>query len=184
MTQFEYVSVAVALVFTLAVGRVLAGVNHAVARERRYLVHAGWVVHVPIVCVAQWWILWETNSVEWTAVRFLWVLVAPTLQYLRATVLLGDAGSVISYREHFYRVRRPYFALLAAIAVHAGLGPWVLGMAPWFTLAPVHATALAIGAIALVGLASHSERVHGVLVCVALALAFATFAVAPGATTG
>ena len=179
MSQFEYVSVAIALVFTLAVGRVLAGVNGALASERRYLVHAGWLAHILLACVAQWWVLWSVSTVEWTAFRFLWVLAMPSLQYLRAEVLLGDAGSVASYRDHFYRVRRPYFALAAAVSVHAGLTPWVLGIVPWLTPAPIHLGASLVAAIALVGFVSRSERVHAILIWLGLGLVAASFALMP-----
>ena len=175
MSQFEYVSVAIALVFTLAVGRVLAGIQEAFASERRYLVHTGWVVHVLLTCVGEWWLLWRTSAVDWTAFRFLWVLALPTLQYLRAAVLLGDGESVASYHDHFYRVRRPYFALAAIISLHLAFTPWVLGVLPWLTPGAVHIGASVVGAVALVGLVSRSERVHGALVCVALGMISASF---------
>lgn len=181
MSQFEYVSVAVALVFTLAVGRVLAGLNDAVSSERRYFVHAGWVVHILLACVALWWAIWRNINVEWTAFRFLWVLAVPALQYLRAAVLLGDAGSVASYRDHFYRVRRPYFALVGVVAIHGGLSPWVLGRVPWLTPSPNHLGASLVAAIALVGFSSSSERLHSILVWLGLGLVVASFALLPGA---
>jgi hypothetical protein len=179
MSQFEYVSVAVALVFTLVVGRGLAGVNQTVASERRYLVHAGWLAHILLACVAQWWALWRANTVEWTAFRFLWVLGMPSIQYLRAAVLLGDAGSVSSYRDHFYRVRRPFFALGFAVAIHAALTPWVLGLVPWLVPAPIHTAASVIAVIAVVGFVSSNERVHAIILWIAIGLVVASFALPP-----
>ena len=179
MSQFEYVAVAIALVFTLAVGRVLAGATHATAGTRRYLIHSGWLVHILLACVAQWWILWRASSVEWTAFRFLWILALPTLQFFRAAILLGDAESVTSYRDHFYRVRRPYFAVVAAVAVHSALTPWILGMVPWFVAAPVHPPTAVIAAIAIIGFSSSNERVHALLLCAALGVVIVGFILPP-----
>ena len=100
MSQFEYVSVAIALIYALAVGRVLAGLTPALAPTRRYPVHAAWLIQTLLVCVTQWWGLWRTSEVEWTAFKFLWILGMPSLAYVRAAILLGTPESVPSYREN------------------------------------------------------------------------------------
>jgi hypothetical protein len=179
VSQFEYVSVAVALVYALVVGRVLAGITPALARDRRYLVHAGWLVQILLVCVLQWWTLWRTSDVEWTAIRFLWILSIPSLQYIRAAILLGASESIDSYRDHFYAVRRMYFSVGLLNAAQGILGSWVLGAVPWLTLAPGHAGMPVLAAISLVGLISSNEVVHKVLVGVSLLLAAALFALPP-----
>jgi hypothetical protein len=168
--------VAFALVYALAVGRVLAGIMPALAADRRYFVHAGWLVQILLVCVLQWWTLWRTIDVEWTAFRFLWILSVPSLQYVRVAILLGTPESIDSYREHFYAVRRTYFSVGVLISVHAALGPWVTGMVPWFTPAPIHLGTSVLATIMVVGLASSNEVVHKILLGVALLLAAGLFA--------
>ena len=138
MSQFEYISVAVALVFALVVGRILEGLTSTLSHQRRYPVHSVWVAQILLVCVGQWWILWRTASVDWTAFRFLWVLATPAIQYARVAVLLGEPHSVRSYREHFYSVRRVFFGIGVASGVYTVLSPWVLGAVPWLTGAPIH----------------------------------------------
>jgi hypothetical protein len=150
---------------------VLAGITPALAPTRRYPLHAGWLVQILLACVAQWWNLWRTSTVEWTALLFLWVLAMPSLQYVRAAILLGTPESATSYREHFFAVRHTYFAIGLATAVHSGLSPWVFGQVPWFTLVPgFHAGMLALAGYSVVGLSSANETLHRVLVRFALVL--------------
>lgn len=172
MSQFEYISVAIALIFALVVGRVLAGITPALAPTRRYSVHAAWLAQILLSCVAQWWNLWRTFDVDWTAFRFLWILAMPSLQYVRTAVLVGTPESVVSYQEHFFAVRRTYFAIGLAIPIHSSLSPWVLGNAPWFTFVPgFHPGMLALGIGCLVGLSSSNETLHRALVGLFLLLA-------------
>jgi hypothetical protein len=181
LSQFEYVSVAIALIYALAVGRVLAGITPALAPTRRYPVHAAWLVLTLLACVAQWWGLWRTSTVEWTALGFLWVLAVPSLQYVRAAILLGTPESVPSYREHFFGVRRTYFAIGLATPVHSSLTPWVLGQVQWLTFLPgFHLGMLAIAACCVVGLCSKSETVHRAVAGIALLLSVIVLARSAG----
>jgi hypothetical protein len=164
--------VAIALIYALAVGRVLAGITPALAPTRRYSVHAAWLILIMLACVVQWWGLWRTSAVEWTAFRFLWILAMPSLQYVRAAVLLGTPESVPSYREHFFGVRRTYFAVGLAIPLHSSATPWVLGQAPWLTFIPgFHLGMLAIAGYCVVGLSTTNETVHRAVAGIALLVA-------------
>ena len=171
MSQFEYVSVAIALIYALAIGRVLAGITQALAPTRRYSLHAAWLIQILLTCAVQWWGLWRTSTVEWTAFKFLWILATPSLVYVRAAILLGTPESVPSYRDHFFQVRRTYFAIGLATPVHSSLTPWVLGQVPWLTFLPgFHLAMLAIAGYCVVGLSSKSETVHRVVAGIALLL--------------
>lgn len=181
MSQFEYVSVAIALIYALAVGRVLAGLAPALAPTRRYSVHAAWLVLTLLACVVQWWGLWRTNTVEWTGFRFLWILAMPSLQYIRAAILLGTPESVPSYREHFFEVRRAYFAIGLAVPAHSSVTPWVLGQVPWLTFMPgFHLGMLGIAGYSIVGLSTTNETTHRVVVGIALLLAMIVLARSAG----
>ena len=181
MSQFEYVSVAIALIYALAVGRVLAGITPALAPTRRYSVHAAWLFLTLLSCVVQWWGLWRTSTVEWTSFKFLWILAMPSLAYVRAAILLGTPESVPSYREHFFEVRRTYFAIGLTTPVHSSLTPWVLEQAPWLTFIPgFHLGMLAIAAYTVVGLSTTNETVHRAVVGIALLLALIVLARSAG----
>ncbi len=178
MSHFEYVAVAFALLNALVVGRLLGGVGSVFDRSRRYWVHAAWVVTLVLVAALQWWSFWGSRDVEWTPIRFLWVLSIPGLLFVAAGVLVGEApGSVASFRHHFFERRVPFFSLSMASAVIIGLGPWILGQVPWFTSSPTHAVAVALMALSLAGLCLRTHTVHTALVGLGLLVAAAAFLV-------
>jgi dolichyl-phosphate-mannose--protein O-mannosyl transferase len=117
MSHFEYVSVAIALIFALAVGRLLGGLSLSLTESRRYWVHTTWIVVLLLVSVMSWWFMWRGNEVTWTPIRFLWALSIPALLYVRAAVLLGRPGEEPgSFYDHFYKIRPLFFSLGLVVA--------------------------------------------------------------------
>ena len=172
MSQFEYVSVAVALIYALVVGRLLTGLAVGLERGRRYPIHAAWVGALLLVCVAQWWTIWRTRDIEWSALRFLWILIPPSLMYVRAIVLVGlEPLRIESYRDRFFERRAAFFALLFCDVLALGLGPWVLGIVPWLSVAPVHPGAAGLAVLSIAGLVFSSPAVHAGIVGVIFLLA-------------
>ncbi len=164
MSHFEYVSVATALVYALAVGRLLSGLSVSLSSDKRYWVHTTWVFTLLLICVFSWWTMWNLNEVTWTPIRFLWVLSLPSLLYLRANILLGRPGNEPdSYYDYFYVQRRLFFSLGIVISVWIALTPWVQGIYPWLRLAPIHINAVILASISLLGFWSGSPTVHGAL---------------------
>lgn len=186
MSHFEFVSVALALMYALLAGRLLAGLSPSLEETRRYSIHAAWIIVLLLVTVMQWWVAWRMNQVVWTPIRFLWALALPAVVFVRAGVLLSDdPPSVLSFRSYFFEHRVPFFALGIASAAQATLTPWVLGITPWFAFAPIHPTAVVLVVISISGLVFRSHVAHAIIVAVAVLLALATFylvpAVAPSA---
>ncbi len=176
MSHFEYVSVAIALIYALVVGRLLSGLTPSMDEGRRYLVQIGWIVILLLVCVLQWWIVWRTKPVDWSPLRFLWVLTSPALLFVRTGALVGaDPSAVTSYRTHFYEKRVVFFALGIASAFVAGLTPWILGLIPWFSLAPIHPTTLTLAGLSLAGMVLRNERAQVALVLLTGALVIISF---------
>ena len=183
MSQFEYVSVAIALVSALAVGRLLAGFSPALAESRRYWLHIAWLVALLFVCVTLWWGLWGVRQISWTPFRFFWVLSMPGLLFVQAAVLLGDEPArVESFRVHYFDHRIPFFSLLLASAVVLGFNPWVFGFVPWLAPAPFHPVAAVLGGLSVAGLAFKSPAVHAILVAIVLLASAASLVVAPPIT--
>lgn len=180
MSHFEYVSVAIALLSALAIGRLLSGFSPALDRNRRYWLHLGWVVALILVCVTQWWGLWRMRDVSWTPLRFLWVLSMPGLLYIQAAVLLSDnPAGVESFRIHYFERRVRFFSVALVSAIVTGLSPWIFGHVPWLSPAPVHSIAVALACIATTGLVVKNSAVHAVLVALSLVIAIASFVIAP-----
>jgi hypothetical protein len=184
MSHFEYVSVAIALMYAIAVGRLLGGLSISMTESRRYWIHTTWIVVLLLVSVAAWWAMWRGNEVTWTPIRFLWALSMPAIIYLRAAVLLGRPEEAPdSFYDHFYEVRPLFFSLGLAVAIFIALTPWVFGLVPWLKLAPLHFNAVMLFSISALGLYFRKPTVHGVLVILSLAGVVAGFLIIPVATS-
>jgi hypothetical protein len=163
MSLFEYVSVMVSVVLALGVAQILTGVGaFLVARDRprAYWLHGVWLAFLTLLHVQVWWVFWDLRSrPPDTILAFVFTLLGPALAYLPTYVLL-EGRFPQDAREHFYRVRRPFFALVIAGTTYQFLTPWVQD----YSL-PVSYRAgalLAVGAAAT-GFLTENRRVHGVI---------------------
>ena len=167
LTHFEYISVAVALVIALIVGRLVGAIPIVLESQRRYWIHAGWVAVMLLVVVMQWWTIWNLKEVEWTPFRFLWALLLPATVLVRAIVLVGtQPNSIESYKTHFFDVRVRFFAIGLLISVEIGLGPWVFGNVA--SAAPVYLQAGLVALLSIVGIAFSNARVQAVVMLASL----------------
>jgi hypothetical protein len=182
LSHFEYVSVALALLNALTVGLLLSGVTPVMEYGRRYWVHAAWLFTLVLVAVLQWWSFWAWRQVLWTPIRFLWALSLPGLLFVQASVLVGETGSVTSFRDRFFERRVPFFSLGIALAVNIALGPWVLGQARWLSLTPSHPVAASLIALSIAGIGFRTHLAHTIIVSLAMLLAIASLLWLPIAT--
>ncbi|MCP4004295.1 MAG: hypothetical protein GY725_08875 [bacterium] len=95
MSQFEYVAIAVSLILSLGVARILNGISHALNGEHHYWVHTSWVLVSLANFAIYWWSFWDARNVaSWHLGSFLAVLVYPALLYIGAALLVpGDSES-------------------------------------------------------------------------------------------
>ena len=162
MSQFEFVSVALALVYSFAAARLLAAAPWVFEPSRRYWIHAFWYAVVLLALVVTWWAVWSLRDVQWNAFRFLWALAIPALIYVRVGALVSqDPSSQSSWRDHYYASRVPFFGIGLAIMLNSALIPWVMGIVPWFELARVHAGAGLLFVLYSLAIASPRPGVHG-----------------------
>ncbi len=112
MSQFEYVSVAVSLVYALAFSRLLGSALAAFRSPARYSVHAAWLVAMFLVAAFAWWRFWIVREVDWSGPLFVYALVTPAVVSLLVSALIGDDVEKLgSYRDVFLRNRVRFFAL-------------------------------------------------------------------------
>ena len=169
MSHFEYVSIAVALIYALVVGRLLTGLGPSIEERRRYPIQIAWILTLFLVCIFSWWQLWATREVEWTALRFLWILALPCLLYIRAAILTGsDPREIDSFRDHFFSNRLSFFGMGVVIAAYIVLSPWIYGDVPWLSFTPVHTTAIMLGTLSIAGLVFRQQSAHWVIVLLSL----------------
>ncbi len=125
MSQFEYLAAAVSVVLSLGAIRLIDGIPHAFARDRRYWPHAVWLLNVLALHIQTWWIFWDFHqNEEWTYPEFLLALAVPGLLYaLARAVTTATPEQVDSWRAHFWQIRVRMFVLaICAVASVALLG--------------------------------------------------------------
>ena len=174
MTLFEYLSVAVSIVLSLALVRLITGVGTVATSHAVYWVHTLWIVVVLGLCLAHWWTSWSFREAQWTFVLFVVMLTGPAVLYFVATVLVpDDPGSIENWSDYFYAKRLPLFAGLTFYAILITFDGYLILDAP--LSAPARGGQIAAVALALTGVASRKPGVHAVVVC-AFTLLFVTAA--------
>lgn len=176
MTLFEYIAVANSIILSFAVVRLLDALPPAFERARRDWTHCAFLVVAIWACAQYWWVGWSLASVaSWTYPRFLLYLVPPTLLYsLARTLGAPDPNAVKSFFEHFQRVHRRLFAILAAYVLTVALGSWIIGGLP--LTHPLRIIQLVALGAASSGAVVTSPRYHAMLAAFfLLLLVFLTF---------
>jgi hypothetical protein len=125
---FEYITVATSLVLSLGLVRLLEGSLSAFSPSRTYPIHAVWVVLKFVNHFMYWWMLWgfRGGAVEWNFPLFLFSVLPAVVLYLQATLLVSSSpGEVASWREHYYSIAPPFFALNVVYLLLSNSFPWV-----------------------------------------------------------
>lgn len=168
MTLFEYLAAGHTLILTFAVVRNLAGFPHVLRAPGRYWVHTTWVFFGLAFCLVAFWAFWSYRDVEWTLVRFMGALEIPAVIYVYNSIVVpSDPAEVDSWRDHYFRVRIPFFAtgvlLMSSVIV-----------SNYFVLGTLNDPAMFLNfvfvAILGAGLASAEPRLHVLLALVVTAL--------------
>ena len=178
MTHFEFVSVAAALIYALAIGKLTSGIAMSLQTNKFYWVHAVWMIGLLLVCVLQWWGIWGMRTIEWTPLSFLWLLTLPGLQLIRSTVLVGpDPNSIESYETYFYKTRIHFFALTVLTGCQVLASSWILSEEPASTFQPAHGQGLMIIIVAIIGLISPRRSIHGAIAISSIVAPIVGFAI-------
>lgn len=163
MTLFEYLAIAFSLVFSSSAMRLVGGLSHAFHPQRRYWVQVAFVGLQLVATLGVFWGFWSYRDLPWNVERFALALAVPSLIYFNACVLIPEnPETVVSWRDHYYAVRRKYFGGLVGWALLAAVTTTAFVQMPWLHPARIAQTAV-LGA-GLVGSASASHRVHAGLV--------------------
>lgn len=164
MSEFEYVSVGLALVYSFTVARLVASFPALLAPNRRYWVSGLWALVLLLAAISTWWTIWDLREVEWNPLRFMWALSMPALIYLRVGILLSDSpGDVKSWRARFYQSRLQFFGVAILVVCNFAALPWIMGIPSWYASSPRLLALIALLVISVLGLVSSNPGLHGVL---------------------
>jgi hypothetical protein len=184
MTLFEYVTVAVSIVLSFGVVRLLDGLRAAALPQRRYWVHFLWIPTKLLNHALYWWGLWSLHeAVSWNFALFLWILLFPATLYLQSTALVTTSPTeVASWRDHFYGIRTWFLSINLLLLFHYFIDTWLLLGVP--VLHPSRLPLVAMIILNVFGVASDNPRLHAVIAVIALLaqiLGFGVVLFQPGA---
>jgi hypothetical protein len=119
MTEFEYLSVLVSILIGLGIAHLLAGVARMIHRRGEYTldpVHLLWTGAVFWTLILNWWVFFESRSLEvWSFDYFFVVVVWAVLFFLMAVVLFPpDMAEGEDYAVVFERNRLWFLGLFIA----------------------------------------------------------------------
>jgi hypothetical protein len=170
MTHFEYITVAVSMVLSLGVVRLLEALRHAFDPARRYAVVLLWIIAKLMNHVLFWWALWSYRDfADWNILDFTWILLFPGLLYMQVISLVTTTPQDIAdWRTHFYSVRRWFFSANILLLLHSAI---TLSLVPAVaSLYPVLAVQAVLLVINIVGVLSANPKLHLAIVLLALVI--------------
>jgi hypothetical protein len=143
MTTFEFVSVLLSIVVSLAFAHLLTGVARLVQAQgvRFSLVYAGWMGVFLFCCLDYWFSLWQTRGTSvWTLGYVVFWLVLATMLYLATWLVVPTERAVengIDLSAYHDANRRKYLGALFVyqlLGVAANLSVASLSAAVWFVI--------------------------------------------------
>jgi len=163
VSQFEFMSVVIAILLGLAITRVIESLPDCFARGRFYWIHAAWVVGKLLHGFMLFWIYWTARSAYESASYsdFMLGLIVPTVFALQVSTMVTRAPEgVANWRSHFWSIRKWFFAANAVIPI-ANLGnAFIQNLAAPTNIAIF---SVLIG-LSTAGFLSRNERVHALVV--------------------
>jgi hypothetical protein len=165
---FNYVAVLVSLVVGLTATRVMSGLSEmiqAANRPRIYWVHVLWHITVLFNVMVGWWLLYRWRATaDWTFFLFIWITVAPILQYLAAAILVpGELETTGSpdWRDYYFKNRRGFFFVFGLIAPLDIIDTLLKGWPHFLAQGPFYLVFIAFWAIGcLIAALSSNEGYH------------------------
>lgn len=153
MSTFEFVSVLLSIVISLAIAHLLTGVAQAIKAKkvRFHWVLAGWQLFVFMLSVDYWFSVWRLRDAPvWTLGFVLTWLLLAAITYITAWLVVpdSDAEGTMDFVAHAEANRRKYLGGLLAWVVG---GAVVNGYTPTMELAnlltPLFASFFVVGLI-------------------------------------
>lgn len=99
-----------------------------------------WAASLFLVAALYWWSLWDLRAAEWRFPLFFFMLLAPTLLYVAASLLISTAAveAGATMQSEFDRIRVPFMVIMAAFSVVVTWDGWIVGTeSAWTRYRPV-----------------------------------------------
>ena len=161
MTYFEFVSVAISLIFALAIADILRAIIPA-AGPARYWPHFLFLL-VALLLIAYVWIsYWNFRHLPWSGLFFVYTLVNPALLTILARLLTtANPESVVSFRDQFLQSKNAIFLVIIVFNINGMTFAWANELREIGAFTPQSLGALISLPIAAIGLMVQSDRAIG-----------------------
>lgn len=184
---FSFILVMVSLVLAIGVTHLVHGVASLIrlrGSTRLEPLPLAWAANLFLVAAIYWWSLWDFRSVDWRFHHFFYLLLAPTLLHVAASLLVSTdavaAGE--NLRSEFGRIRVPFMVVMAAFSIVVAFDGWIVGVESfWTDFRPIQiwAVGLYVAGATLAGV--RAQRIVAGLVLVTYLAAGFFFRYVPGA---
>lgn len=170
---FSFVLAMVSLVLAIGVTHLVQNAATLVRERRRVQLEPVvfvWTAVLFLVAALYWWSLWDFRQVEWRFPLFFYMLLAPSLLHIGASLLASGRHGETAGDEatsSFETVRVPFMIVMAVFSLIVMGDGWLVGVEPaWTVYRPVQ-----IWSIVLYGLGAvlPSPRAQHVVAWLALA---------------
>lgn len=149
MRPFEYLSLLTSVVIGLGVTRLLVGLGRMLQSRqalRLSAVHLLWSFNIFVFLLLNWWILYRWHTHEaWSFYLFVFVLLSPITAFLLSVLLYPEPmAEDADLGAHFYRNRRWFFALGAALPPIDLVDTLLKGRSHFLEQGPIYVITLAL----------------------------------------
>jgi hypothetical protein len=171
---FLHVRIVLSLILGLAITALLKGMVGFVQHPRRRpwsAIHLGWSIWALLSCVLVWWWEFELARVTgWSFELYAFELLYCSAYYALAALLYPDDIDEYGGFDDYILSRRGWLFGLIALITLLDIGDSLAKGVPYFSnLGPLYGSHIGVMlAIAAIGAASPSKRVHRALVTAAL----------------
>ena len=177
MSQFEYISVLLSIVFGLGMSKLLSGIGVMIHRRRLGhldLVHGLWVWNCFFLLAANWWVTFRFQLAleQWNFELFFTLLVWSTFLYIPSVLLFPPyMGRDQSFAEIFERNRRWLMGSLVGFGVMDIVQTAFRGevLEPWYYF-PFILHLIAVFTIALIWERRSVQRAAAIWIAVSIPL--------------
>jgi hypothetical protein len=160
-----HVKVALGMVVSLAIARLLTGAARFVqhpARHKPDALHLLWALSMLVALLHFWWWQYRATEVGWRFEAFAFVVAYAVLYFVMCALLFpDDIAEYAGYRDYFLSRRRWFFGMLALSMVFDAIDSLLKGRAHVDALGieyPIRLAAYVL--LALLAAASRNERFH------------------------
>lgn len=184
---FSFILVMVSLVLAIGVTHLVHGVASLIrlrGSTRLEPLPLVWAASLFLVAAIYWWSLWDFRRVDWRFHHFFYLLLAPTLLHVAASLLVStDAVAAgANLRSEFDRIRVPFMLVMAAFSIVVAFDGWIVGVESfWLGYRPIQlwTVGLYVAGATLAGV--RVQRIVAGLVLVTYLAAGFFFRYVPGA---